>query len=157
MDFFAAYATDIKAETEGKDIPWGGGVTLTIARAHNPQYTRLLANLYEKYKDVLDKKDTPEELAEAEACSNKLMAEVMAKTILLGWTGPVMYKKQPLPYSTANAQVLLQLKDFQNEVAKKAADFRNFRFETEEADAKNLPTTSDGTSNGAPNSDTSSN
>jgi hypothetical protein len=137
MDFHRAYATDPKAELEGKEFDWGGGVKLTIARAHNPSYTRLLASLYEKNKEALDKKDTAEELAAAEALSNKIMAEVMAKSILLGWSGPVTFKGEDLPYNTANAQKLLALKDFQNEVAKRAADFRNFRFETEEADAKN--------------------
>lgn len=144
MDFFTSYATDPKAELEGKEFDWGGGVTLLIARAHNPKYTRILAKLYEAHKHTLDQKDTPEQLATAEDRSNKIMAETMSKSILLGWTGPVTYKGQPLPYSVANAEMLLQLKDFQNEVAKKAADFRNFRFETEEADAKNSPTTSAG-------------
>lgn len=145
MDFFANYATDPKAELEGKEFDWGGGVSLLIARAHNPKYTRILAKLYETHKHTLDQKDTPEQLATAEDRSNKIMAETMSKSILLGWTGPVTYKGQPLPYSVANAEMLLQLKDFQNEVAKKAADFRNFRFETEEADAKKSPTTSAGT------------
>jgi hypothetical protein len=137
MDFWSEYATDTKAENEGKEFDWGGGVKLVIARAHNPTYTRLLASLYEKNKEALDKKSTPEDLAAAEVLSNKIMAEVMAKSILLGWSGPVTFKGEPLPYSSANAQKLLELKDFQNEVAKRAADFRNFRFETEEADAKN--------------------
>lgn len=157
MDFFSAYAVDPKAEQEGRDFDWGGGVKLKIARAHNPAYSRLLASQYETYKHVLDQKDTVEDQAAAEACSNKIMAYVMARSLLLGWTGPVTYKGQPLPYSVANAEMLLAMKDFQNEVAKKAADFRNFRFEVEAADEKNSPSTSGGTSNGAPSSDTSSN
>lgn len=145
MDFWSEYATDPQAETEGKSIPWGGGVILTIARANNPAYTRLLASLYEQNKEALDKKTTAEDMAAAEALSNKIMAEVMAKTVLLGWTGPVTYKKQPLEYSTANAQKLLELKDFQAEISRKAADFRNFRYAVEAADAKNSPTASAGT------------
>lgn len=156
-DFFAQYATSPKLELEGKEFDWGGGVTLTIARSQNPKYTRLLAKLYEVHKHTLDKKDTPEELAAAEDRSNKIMADVMSKSILLGWTGPVSYKGQPLPYSVANAEMLLQLKDFQSEVARKANDFRNFRYDTEEADAKNSQTASDGTLPGALSSSSSSN
>jgi hypothetical protein len=137
MDFWQSYATDPKAEQEGKEFPWGGGVTLTLARANNPKYTSLLASLYEKNKDALDKRDTDEDRAAAEELSTQIMAEVLAKTVLLGWIGPVTFKGEKLEYSAANAQKLLMLKEFQNEVARKAADFRNFRFETEEADAKN--------------------
>jgi hypothetical protein len=156
MDFHALYATDPKAEQEGREFDWGGGVKLKIARAHNPTYSRLLASQYETYKHVLEQKATEEDQAAAEACSNKIMAYVMARSLLLGWTGPVTYKGQPLPYSVANAEMLLSLKDFQNEVNRKANDFRNYRYETEAADEKNSPATSDGTSNGDPSSSTSS-
>lgn len=156
MDFFSAYATDSKAEQEGREFDWGGGVKLKIARAHNPQYSRLLASQYETYKHILDQKDTAEDQAAAEACSSRIMAYVMARSVLLGWTGPVTYKGQPLPYSVANAEMLLSLKDFQSEVNRKANDFRNYRFEQEAADEKNSPATSGGTLNGAPSSDTSS-
>jgi hypothetical protein len=157
MDFFYAYSTDPKAEQEGREFDWGGGIKLKIARAHNATYSRLLASQYEANKHILDQKETAEDQAAAEACSNKIMAYVMARSILLGWTGPVVFKGQPLPYSVANAEMLLSIKDFQSEVAKKAGDFRNYRVEQEVADEKNSPATSDGTSNGAPSSDTSSN
>lgn len=148
LDIFSMYAVDPKLELEGKEFDWGGGVTLLIARSHNPKYTRMLANLYEVHKHTLDQKDTPEQLATAEDRSNKIMAEVMACSILLGWTGPMGYKGELLEYSVANAQKLLLHKDFQREVAKRSDDFRNFRFKTEEADVKNLSTTSDGSSPG---------
>lgn len=157
MDFFATYAVDPRAELEGREFDWGGGVKLLIARAHNPKYTRMLAQQYEAHKHTLDQKDSEEQQATAEDRSNKIMAYVMARALLLGWSGPVNYKGQPLPYSVANAEMLLQLKDFQSEVAKKAADFRNYRYEAEATDEKNSPITSDGTSNGVPSSDTSSN
>jgi hypothetical protein len=145
MDFFAAYATDPKAELEGREVPWGGGITLLIARAHNPKFTRMLAQQIEAHKHTLDQKETDEQLATAEDRSNKIMAYVMARSILLGWTGPVEYQGQPLPYSVANAEKLLLIKDFQAEITKKSGDFRNFRVKVEEADEKNSPTTSAGT------------
>lgn len=148
LDIFAQYATDPKAELEGKEFDLGGGVTALIARSHNPKYTRMLANLYEVHKHTLDQKETPEQLATAEDRSNKIMAEVMACSVLLGWTGPMAYQGEPLPYSVANAQKILLHKDFQREIARKSDDFRNFRFQTEEADVKNLSTTSNGSSPG---------
>jgi hypothetical protein len=145
MDIFAQYATDPKAELEGREVSWGGGITFLIARAHNPKYTRMLAQQFEAHKHTLEQKDSDEQLATAEDRSNKIMAYVMARSILLGWTGPVEYQGQPLPYSVANAEKLLLIKDFQVEVTKKANDFRNFRVKAEEADEKNSPTTSAGT------------
>lgn len=148
MDIFAQYATNPALEQDGKEFDFGGGIKLKIARAHNPKYTRILNKLYEAHKHTLDLKDTPEQIAAAAECSHKIMAEVMSKSILLGWTGPVEYKGQPLPYSVENAKKLLLLKDFQEEVARRAANFHNFRFEVEEADAKNSATSSSGSSNG---------
>jgi hypothetical protein len=144
LDIWSQYATDPKAELEGREVDWGGGVKLIIARAHNPKYTRMLAQQYEAHKHTLDQKETDEQLATAEDRSNKIMAHVMSRSILLGWTGPLGFQGKELPYSVANAEMLLQIKDFQAEVAKKAADFRNFRVKAEEVDEKNSPTTSAG-------------
>lgn len=144
MDIFHQYATDSALEMEGKEFDFGGGVTMKVARSYNAKYTRMLSQLYEAHKHTLDQKDTPEQIAAGEERSLKIMAEVMAHSVLLGWTGPVMYKGEPLPYSVANAEKLLLLKEFQKEVGRKADDFKNYRFQTEAADVKNSSTTSSG-------------
>lgn len=156
MDIFLAYATDPKAELEGKEFDWGGGLILILARAQNAKYNRMVTKQYEAHKHTLDLKDTPEQIAAAEECTRKIMAYVMAHSVLLGWKGSMMYKGEPLPYSIENAQMLLGIKDFQEEVARKSGDFRNFRYEQEEADAKNSSTTSGGISPGVAVSTTSS-
>lgn len=148
MDIYKLYATDPALEQEGKWIDFGGGVKFKIARAQNPRYTRILNQLFEAHKHTLELKETEAQIREAAERSHKIMAEVMAKSILLGWEGPVEYAGQALPFSPANAEKLLLVKDFQEEIAKRAANFQNFRVQAEAADAKNSEATSTGTSSG---------
>lgn len=149
LDIFHQYAVDPKLEQEGKEFDMGGGVKMLIARSNNPRYQKMLNKLYEAHKHTLEQKETAEDLAEAKRRSNLILAEVMAHTVLLGWTGPVAFKGEILPYSVSNAKRLLEVEQFQLEVTKRADDFKNFRFEIEEADAKNSVITSGGTTPGA--------
>jgi len=149
LDIFKQYATDPQAEQDGREFPFGEGVYLCIARANNARYTHMLNARFQQFKHELDKKNTPEEIAAGRARSDKIMAEVMAHTVLLGWRGPLGFKGQLVgDYSVQKAQDLLQYPEFQNAVAAKASEFRNFLYEVEAADAKNSETTSGGTSPG---------
>lgn len=143
LDIFAEYAVDPKAEQEGRWFPFGSGSRVLVARANNSAYVRMLTARYDQFQYELSKKDTEEDLQNAKARSNKIMAEVMAHTILLGFEG-MGYQKKPIEYSVANAQMMLQHEEFQKAISNLAADFRNYRFEVEEADAKNSETTSVG-------------
>lgn len=148
MDIFEQYAVDPKIELEGKWFDFGDA-KLLIARSGNPAYQRMLNKLWEAHKHTLEQKETPEQLAAAKDRSNKIMAEVMSHTVLLGWAGNFTFQKQPLAYSIANAKKVLLIEEFQKAVAKLADDFKNYRFEVEEADAKNSTPTSGGNSPGA--------
>lgn len=148
MDLYRHYAVDNKLEIEGKEFDFGGGVKMLIAKSYNPSYRRMLTKLFEAHKHTIELQDTPEQVNESRDRQHKIMAEVMAHTILLGWSGPVEYDGTPLPYSTSNAQKLLMLEEFQKEVAKRADDFKNYRVQVEEADAKNSSPTSNGVSPG---------
>lgn len=149
MDIFALYATDEKAEQDGKEFDMGGGVKMLIARSYNPTFVRMLNKQFDAHKHTLELKESDADRAAAEACSNKIMAHVMAYSVLLGWTGPVMYQGEPMPYNKVNAEKLLMLKEFQKVINLKAEDYRNFRVVTEDADVKNSLPTSSGTSPGA--------
>lgn len=105
---------------------------------------------------TLKAKGSKEEKDAAEACAEKLTVEVMAKSILLGWSGNVRYKGAILPYSVDNAIMLLQLKDFRAKVEKLSGDFQNYRLVSEEEDAKNSEATSNGSSIGVATSSTTS-
>ncbi len=156
MDIFNLYATNEIQEQEGKEFDFGGGVTMKIGRSQNPRYQRMMTQLFEAHKHTLELKSTEEEVKAAEDRSRKIMAEVMSKSVLLGWSGPVTYKGDDIAYSVDNAYKLLLIKDFQAQVAKRADDFKNFRQVTEDADVKNSVPTSGGSSPGVTNSNISS-
>ena len=134
IDLFAAFSTDKKAEQEGKEttLPGCGDTLFRVARAGNPTYKRLLNSLYKRNKAVLDSKG-----ATAEAKSDEILAEVFAKSILLGWTGTISIKGKPTPYSYEAALGLLSLNDFRAVVEQVANDFNTFRTEEDAEDLKN--------------------
>jgi hypothetical protein len=154
MDIFNLYATNIAQEAEGKPFTkeFGGDATFLIARSGNPKYARLLNAAYEANKAILDDKTTDAAREAAQACSDKIMIDVMAKSVLLGWTGNVKYQGADLPYSVENAAKLLALSEFRKLVGTLSDNFKNYRLAVEAEDAENLPVISTGTSNGAPTS-----
>lgn len=121
VDLFSSFATDTTAEVNGVRVPFNG-VTFIVARSGNKKYGKLLSDLVKKNQIALDLKDDA-----ADDLSDKLMAEVLAKTILLGWEGDVQYQGKPLPYSVANAQKVLAHADFRAQVSRWADDREAFR------------------------------
>jgi hypothetical protein len=130
MDIYATYATDENAEINGV---WQklGDAELLIARANNPRYARALTTQAEKHQAELDKGDE-----DADALSNKLLVDVFAETLLLGWKN-VSYNGESLPYTPENARKVLAHKDFRREVARLAESIDAYRIKTEEAQVKN--------------------
>lgn len=120
MDIFTEYAANETLENEGT---WTelGDAKLLIARAGNKKYIRKLSRAVDRSKKLLDRKDDA-----ADALSDKIMIDVMAETILLGWEG-VTFKGEVLPYSVENAKMLLELKDFRRQVMELADDFESFK------------------------------
>lgn len=134
IDLFAAFSTDTSKEQEGTltSLPDCGDTKWRIARAGNKNYNRVLANLYKRNRAALEAKGD-----EAEAKSNELLAEVYAKTILLGWEGTIMFKGKAESYSEAVAKQLLLLKDFRAKVEAVAGDFATFKSVQDEEDLGN--------------------
>ncbi len=134
IDLFDAFATDPKKEVEGAEteIPGCGSTKFLVARVGSAAYKRILNTLYKKHKAVLESNSD-----EAQNISDKVMAEVYAKTVLLGWSGTVRYKGQDLPYSEANAKTLLQHKDFRAIVEGVAGDLNAFKVVSEAEEVKN--------------------
>lgn len=150
MDFFSAFMTDPALEEQGRpfDKEFGPNVTMILARSGNSTYNRMATQLYEAHKFTLDQKETEQDRKEAEFRNNEIMVEILAKTVLLGWSGDVMYDKQPLPYNMENAKKLLRMKDFRMLVEKLSGKFENYLLKREQEDSKNSETTSIGTSSG---------
>jgi hypothetical protein len=129
MDIFATYATDEKAEVEGRWLPLGDAEFL-VARAGNHKYNAAVKAAFEANKLTLDAGG-----AAAEARANEIFADVMANTILLGWKG-VMRAGKPWDYSYTAARAALGLKEFRLRISALAENFENFLLQ-EEADQGN--------------------
>lgn len=134
IDLFAAFSTDPVKEEKGTQtmLPGCGDTKWLIARAGNPDYARLLSSLYRRHRAVLESKGK-----EANAKSNDILAEVYAKTILLGWEGTVTYKGEKLAYSEKNALTLLKSTDFRALVESVATDFNTFKSVSDSEDLGN--------------------
>ena len=132
MDIFDEFATDEKLEIEGAWVDYDDKTRFRIAREYNDHFQRVFSETQEKHSRALKAKTE-----EAKKLSGKLMIEIMAKTILLGWEGPVKVRGVAVEYSFENAVKLLEFKGFRGWVASQASTEANFKAEAEEADAKN--------------------
>lgn len=130
MDIFSTYAVDEEKELNGtwKEV---GDAKFLVARAGNKNYVKMLGKLVETNQQALDRKDDT-----SDTLSDKIMIEVMANTILLGWVN-VSYKGQPLTYSEENAKLVLGEKEFRRLVMKLSDDFNSFKAAQEAEAVKN--------------------
>lgn len=125
LDIFEQYATDEKLENGGTWKAIGKGTRLLVARSGNPQYAKRLTKLVEQSRAVLDLNDDV-----ADSTSDKIMIDVIASTILLGWEN-LTFKKQPMPYSVENAKELLKVKEFRRQVVEISQDINNYKIKEE--------------------------
>lgn len=133
MDLFKAFATDEKLEIEGRWVQFDTKTSFKIARAYNKHFSRMFQRMYENHKHALKSKGE-----EAETMADNIMCEVMAKTILVDWKGPVEIKGEDLgAYSVEGAQKALKLKEFRAWVNSQADDTSAFKVEQDEQDEKN--------------------
>ena len=132
LDIYKTYATDEKGEVEGVVVSLGGGASITVARIGNPEYVKMLLAESEKHEAAL--KALP--AAEAAALDAKILCEVLAETVLLGFQG-LGFKGKNLKYSKENAILLLAVRDFRKRVLTEADKLDNFRVKFEEDSAKN--------------------
>ncbi len=126
MDIFNEFASDENLEVNGKEVSLDKDTKVVVARLNNPNHVKLLLSTVEQYKDQLD---TDPDLDDV------LTVEVLAKTILRGWSG-VTYKGAELPYSIKNAKLLLAHKDFRKKIVQIASDFNNYRAKLDKGDVK---------------------
>lgn len=148
MDIFDSYATNSDAEESGRLFE-NGDSKFRIARSGNSRYQAMVTVQFEAHKTTLDKKSTEAERKASEACAEKIMVDVMAKSILLGWEGTVSFKGEKLEFNVTNARRLLEVKDFRGWVNGKADNFKNYLEKVIEEDEKNSLPSSNGSSPGA--------
>lgn len=116
VDIFSAFATNKDQERKGKLtlIPGCGDTKFLLARVGqaNTAYVQLMQKLYKRNKQVIDSGGQA-----AKDKNDEVMAEVFARTILLGWEGTISFKGKQVPYSYETAKEMLLLSDFREAVA----------------------------------------
>lgn len=127
IDLFSAYATDEQAEIDGVERDIGGGTKLLIARMNNLNYARALTASYEANREVLDMGGPA-----AEAKSKEVMVGALADAVLVGWSN-VVYKGEALPYTKANARMVLGHGDFRTLVIRLAEERAAYQMKLEQA------------------------
>lgn len=133
MDIFKTFATDEKLEIEGRWVDFDGETSFKIARYPNKHFSKLFSKEYKAHKRALESKS-----ADSEAVAEKIMVEVMAKTILLDWKGPVKMNDKDLgDYTVEKGIQVLKIKEFQAWVQEQANDTDAFKIHQESLDEKN--------------------
>ena len=127
FDIFEHFATDEQLECTGvwHELDKASGARVRVARSGNRAYAKALTQAVELNRTALD---AGGELAEAR--SDAILVEVMAQTVLLDFEG-LSYRGQTMPYSQANARVLLGVKDFRKRISQWAEDASRYRAQLE--------------------------
>jgi len=125
MDIFATYATDEKAEVEGVEFDLSSTAKVRVARAGNDKYLAELRKVLDQNQMALDSNDEA-----ANTLAQKLTIDVMAKTILLGWSG-LQFKGKPVDYSPEMARTMLGVKDFRKKIITLSESVEAFRVKAE--------------------------
>jgi len=138
LDLSEEFERDPKAEVEGVWENIGGDAELLIAAWENPEYMKALRSIPRSLRRRLEAgRITPEE-------DQKLMAKIMAQTVLLGWKN-VTYKGKDLPYTQENAEmVLVKVPRFYSLVVELAQDEQRFLLSEKEKVGKNSKRRLDG-------------
>ena len=143
MDF-NSFKTDLGREDGGVWVDLDATARVKIARTGNSRYRDLLRAKLKPHRRAIQAETLSDDIAD------RLLAEVMAETVLLDWEG-LTENGAPVAYSTAKARALLSdpaFKDFREMIGQMAGDMELFR-EQELAAAENSPKSSAGKSSGA--------
>lgn len=131
MDIFNTFATNADLEEAGVEVKIGPEAYITVARAGNRKYSKLLGTLFEENKQLLETGTI-----EADDYSDTLMIEVIAETILLGWRG-LEYQGKKMKYSVDNAKLMLGHRDFRQLVNDHSRKIEHFKSGVETTVLKN--------------------
>ena len=137
MSLKATFSTSKSAETEGVlvdicDNADGSVCRWRIARAgrRNKAYTKALDKATRPYRAIMNEIDSD--------LDDKIMAKVIAESIVLDWENTQLEEGINLPFSKENVMlVLTTLPDLIDVVNRKAGEMSTFRDQQLEDEAKN--------------------
>lgn len=131
---YGLFKNSDKSEQEGIVVDYGEAGKFRIARAggSNRKYARRLEQISKPHRAAIRSEVLPDELA------NKLLIQVFAETIVLGWEGVLAEDGSPLPFSVPNCVKLFEdLPDLFQDLREQANKGALFRQALLEADSGN--------------------
>lgn len=131
---YEKFGTNKKAEQEGITLDYGDGLTVKIARAggSNVRFEKAVQQRMRKFglqakHDLLE----PEQM-------RTIFREVLAETVVLGWTGVTDRDGNELPFNKDNCvKVFTDLPDLFDDVLEQSRKASLFKETILEAEAKN--------------------
>jgi len=134
MGIYGKFETDETLETEGILLDYGDGVKIRIARAggSNRACVKAFERVHRKFRRQIQLETLSDEIGA------RLLREVYADTVVLGWEGVEDRDGNPLAFSRENClKVLEDLPDLFRDIREAAENAALFRAELRETDAKN--------------------
>lgn len=131
---YKRFKTDEKAETEGVLLDYGTAGRFRIARAggSNRDYVKAIEKMNRKYRRQIQL-ETLED-----AVATRVLQEIYADTIVLGWEGVSDAEGKPLDFTRENCLKLFEdLPDFFRDIVLHAMKVEVFREAALEEDTKN--------------------
>lgn len=131
---YEMFGTDKTLEKEkGITIDYGAfKITVLRAGGSNTKYSGVLSAKLRPHQRAVQNGTISEEL------NRRLLAEVYAEAVIIGWTDLKDADGNAIEFSRENCvKLLLDLPDLFNDIIRSADDIRNFRAQQVEEEAKN--------------------
>jgi len=132
MNPYQMFKTDNTIETDGINLDYGK-FQIRIARAGgaNQAYIKMLGDRLKPYRRRLANGTMDN------ATSERLLAEIYAGSVILGWEGVTDAEGIPIEFTRDNCvKLLLDLPELFRDIQEQAQKVANFRAEEIEADAQ---------------------
>lgn len=134
MSLYKQFGTDKNLETSGIILQYGEGVEIRIARAggSNKRYQKSMTQRSKPYRRAMANDTLGNDVAE------KMLAEVYAESVVLGWEGVTDEQGEALEFNFDNCvKVLTDLPDLFADIREQAQKSALFRTDDLDEDVKN--------------------
>lgn len=131
---YKAFETDKQKEQDGIELDYGDMGSIFVARAGgaNKRFAKALEFRSRPYRRQLDKGTLSDDVA------NKLLAEVFADTIVLGWKGILDKEGSEVEFTKENCiKLFMELPELFTDIQEQTQKMANFQAEDLEDDSKN--------------------
>lgn len=124
------FATDKNKEVNGVWFDLGDDTKVLVARARNTKYLAELRLRMKPYQNRISRNDPS-----MEAIAEKILTQVVARTILLGWENLRDQDNNPIEYSIEKCEEILgnpKFKDFRDLIETLSEDMSSYKEEVKQ-------------------------